>query len=331
MKLLIISNPASPGTDYYRTVGPFTRLAKDHPDELDVTVISPDVVVWFDMYQADAVLFQRPNGNKILGFVQEAKKMGKKILFDMDDLLHHLPDSNPAQGHFEQVKETITEALKYCDLLFVSTPPLFNYYANYIDQEKIVLARNAWTPEDHPLQPVEKQHDPARMLWRGSVTHMADLHTVKPVLRLTLKDDAFAVVFVGLEKWLMFDLPEGKAQHVKWQTLFNYFKLMRESQPDYGFFPLVKDEFNLCKSNIFAIECLWAGALPIVPAGFPEWDMIPGLLRYSSNQEFIDITAKIKAGKIDRERLIEKGRAFLAENMHICIQNEPRREALKRL
>ena len=330
MKLLIISNPASPGTDYYRTVGPFTRLARDYPQELTVDIKSPDNALWFDIYAADAVMFQRPNGNQLLGYIQEAKRMGKKILFDIDDLLHDIPDSNPAAPHFGKVRDTITQALDYCDHLFVSTPPLQRYYSNYLPPNKITMVRNAWNPDDHPAQEVEPDATPVRMLWRGSATHMADLHTIKPALRVMLKDSAFTTVFCGLPSWMAFDMHKENAQFVEWQTLFNYFKLMREAKPNYGFFPLVHDQFNLCKSNIFVIECLWAGALPIVPKGFPEFE-IPGLLSYADTTDFLEITGQIKAGKIDRAKRVADARAWLKENLHLCKVNETRREVLKAL
>lgn len=330
MRLLIISNPASPGTDYYRTVGPFTRLAKDYPDELSLEIKSPDAVLWFDIYQSDAVLFQRPNGASLLGYIQEAKRMGKKILIDIDDLLHEIPDSNPAAPHFAKVKDTITQAFDYCDHLFVSTPPLQRFYTNYLPPEKITVVRNAWSPEDHPAQDVEPAALPYRMLWRGSATHMADLHTIKAGLRTMLKDASFTTVFCGLPSWMGFDMPKENAQFVEWQTLFNYFKLMRESKPHFGVFPLVHDHFNLCKSNIFAIECLWAGALPIVPAGFPEFD-IPGLLHYRSVSEFTEILHEIKAGLLKREKRVQDARAWLLENLYLCKVNEARRAVLKNL
>lgn len=330
MKLLIISNPMSPGTDYYRTVGPFVQLAKDYPKVLTLDIKSPDSVLWFDIYNCDAVLFQRPNGGTLLGYIQEAKRMGKKILFDIDDLLHDIPGSNPAKAHFEQVKDTITQALEYCDHLFVSTPPLWRYYTNFLPPERVTMVRNAWNPFDHPFQDVEQETKPFRMLWRGSATHMSDLHTIKGALRVMLKDDAFTSVFCGLEEWMAFDLPRGNVQFLKWQTLFNYFKLMRESRPHYGFFPLVRDEFNLCKSNIFAIECLAAGALPIVPAGFPEFE-IPGLLGYRSKEDFIQLLNDIKAGRIDRRQRIADARAWLEKNLHLCTLNEARLKVLQNL
>jgi len=333
MKLLIISNPQSPGTDYYRTVGPFTQLERDYPNEIQVTVHSPDRAVWFDIWQADAVLFQRPNGGTIVGYVQEAHRMGKKVLLDIDDLLHHIPDSNPAQGHFEKadVKQSINEALRLAHHLFVSTPPLKEFYSQLIPEDKITVVRNGWNPEDHPLTPILPQRTPARMIFRGSTTHLSDLHTIKSELKIMAKDKAFAFVIVGLEKWMMPDLQEGSIQFIKWQTLFTYFQLMKESQPDYGIFPLTDDDFNRCKSNIFALECLRVGALPIVPAGFPEWDMIPGLLTYKNNYQFQAILSKIKAGKIDKVALVEQGRAYISEHLTVQKLNEKRLEVIRSL
>jgi hypothetical protein len=341
VKLLIISNPQSPGTDYYRTVGPFTQLERDYPDEIRVTVHSPDRAVWFDIWQADAVLFQRPNGGTIVGYVQEAHRMGKKVLLDIDDLLHHIPDSNPAQGHFEKddVKKSINEALRLADHIFVSTPLLKAFYSNLADEngrkytsaDKITIVRNGWNPEHHPLEPIPPQRKPARMIFRGSTTHLADLHTIKSELNIMSKDPAFAFVMVGLEKWMLPDLQDTNIQFIKWQTLFTYFQLMRESQPDYGIFPLTDDDFNRCKSNIFALECLRVGALPIVPAGFPEWDMIPGLLRYNNRHDFQAVLNNIKAGKVDKVALVEQARAYISEHLTVQKLNEKRLEVIKSL
>lgn len=340
LKLLIISNPQSPGTDYYRTVGPFTQLERDYPEEIQVTVHSPDRAVWFDIWQADAVLFQRPNGATIVGYVQEAHRMGKKVLLDIDDLLHHIPDSNPAQGHFEKedVKKSINEALRLADHLFVSTPALKEFYSQHMQavtlasfSQKITIVRNGWNPEHHPFEPILPQRTPARMIFRGSSTHLSDLHTIKSELQIMAKDPAFAFVIVGLEKWMLPDLQEGNIQFIKWQTLFTYFQLMRESQPDYGIFPLTDDDFNRCKSNIFALECLRVGALPIVPAGFPEWDMIPGLLRYNNRHDLQAVLNKIKAGKVDKVKLVEQARAYISEHLTVQKLNEQRLQVIKSL
>lgn len=331
LNLLIISNPQSPGTDYYRTVGPFTQLAKDYPADVQIRIESPESVLWFHIFMCDAVLFQRPNGAQILDYMKEAKRMGKIIIADIDDLLHEIPGSNPSKKHFGQKKtqDTIEAGLKITDHLFVSTPPLKEYYAKYIDPERITIVRNGWNTEEHPAAPISQQRKPVRMIWRGSVTHMADLHTVKEAVKGMAKDPAFAFVMVGLEEWLGFDLPDT-IQYIGWQTLFSYFELMYKSEPDYGIFPLTDDDFNRCKSNIFALECLRAGVLPIVPMGFPEWD-IPGILRYRNSNDLKTLFAQIKSGKVDKVGLVEKAREFVLEHLTVQKQNLKRLEVIRSL
>lgn len=330
-RILIISNPQSPGTDYYRTVGPLTQLARDYPDEVQVRAVTPDACAWFDIYASDVVVFQRPNGSQILSYIEEARRMGKRIILDIDDLLHGIPEANPATGHFNrpEILQTIEKALSHADHLFVSTPALKVHYANLIDQEKITIARNGWNTEEHPPCEVVPQRDPIRIIWRGSITHLSDLHTVKGTLREIADDPAFAFVMVGVERWALHDLPKS-INVVKWQTLFTYFDLMKQSAPDYGIFPLVQDEFNLSKSNIFALECLRAGALPIVPMDFPEWD-IPGILRYKDETELRVLIGQIRGGKVDKVGLIEKARAFVFEHLMTRKQNEKRLEVIRSL
>lgn len=331
MNLLIISNPQSPGTDYYRTVGPFTQLAKDHPEALTLKVVSPEACLWFDIYTSDVIVFQRPNGTQILSYIEEAARMGKKIVLDIDDLLHGIPDGNPAVKHFNKpdVQRSIEKSLSLADHLIVSTPSLKLFYSEHIHPDKITIVRNGWNTEEYPPCEVVEQRDPVRMIWRGSMTHLADLHTIKKTLRNIGNDPAFAFVMVGLDRWALHDLPQS-INAIGWQTLFTYFQLMEKSSPDYGIFPLVDDDFNRAKSNIFALECLRAGALPIVPMGFPEWD-IPGIQRYKNEIELEILISRIRGGKVDKVGLIEKARTFVFEHLTTQKQNEKRLEIIQGL
>lgn len=94
MNALIVANPTSAATDYYRTTGPFVRLSQANP-KVKLQIEYPQNVKWHHMFAADVLLFQRPNGDDILTLIAEAKRMGKKIVLDIDDLLHGLTDANP--------------------------------------------------------------------------------------------------------------------------------------------------------------------------------------------------------------------------------------------
>lgn len=324
-RILIVSNPQSPGTDYYRTVGPFVRLEEQHPGKVRVSTQSPDKLTWFHLFSNDIIVFQRPNGNEILGYIMEAKGMGRKVIIDIDDLLHGIPESSPAHKHFATpgIGDSIIKCMQLADHIIFSTAFLESFYHQYAPDTvgKTSVVQNAWDEAIHKFAPIQPQHNPVRMMWRGSMSHLGDLQTIKPEIRKMMERKSFETVFVGMPAFLALDLPPAK--FLDWQTLFTYFRLIRESQPDYGFFPLEDNAFNHSKSNIFAIEMLSAGALPIVPIGFVEWD-IPGLLRYKTPGEFTHIIDRIASGKMNREERIKEGRDYLVQKFSIDIVNDLR-------
>jgi hypothetical protein len=330
IKLLIISNPQSPATDYYRTVGVFTRLRDDYPGQIELSIKSPEQLLWFDLYNCDIVIAQRPNGGQLIGYLQEAKAMGKKIIIDVDDLLHGIPQSNPAAKHFNQpdIQASIDKAFSIADHVIVSTNTLKDYYQKQA-QGKITVIQNAYDAKQTPLQPITQQSSPARMLWRGSLTHLTDLHTIKDQINNLIKNKAFETVFVGLPPWAAYDFNE-RARFIEWQTFFSYFRLLRESRPDYGFFPLEITHFNWAKSNIFAIEMLWAGAVPIVPKGFPEFN-IPGVLQYEDDRDFGRIIDRIASGKVNKVAQVNEAREWMIKNLSITQLNEYRLEIVNSL
>lgn len=330
IKVLVISNPQSPATDYYRTIGGFTRLRDDYPGEIELTVKSPEQLLWFDLYTVDIIVAQRPNGGQLLGYLQEAKAMGKRLIIDIDDLLHDIPTSNPAAKHFNQpdIKASIDKAISIADHVIVSTNTLKDYYQKQA-QGKITVIQNGYDPKHTPLQPITQQSTPVRMIWRGSLTHLSDLHTLKPQINNLIKNKAFETVFVGIPAWAAYDFNE-RARFIEWQTFFSYFRLLKESRPDYGFFPLENTHFNLAKSNIFALEMLWAGALPIVPAGFPEFD-IPGVLQYEDDRKFERIIDRIASGKVNKAAAISEARGHMLEHFNLSRLNEKRLQIVKSL
>jgi hypothetical protein len=97
MRLGIVTNLTSPTTDYYRSVNPFMRL-RSQMVNLHIIYLNPETVKWYDFYDVDVILFQRPNGDGMLSMVAEANKMGKKIILDHDDLLHEVNAANPASS-----------------------------------------------------------------------------------------------------------------------------------------------------------------------------------------------------------------------------------------
>ena len=327
MKLTTFTSSKSQATDYYRSIGPFTRLALQK--KFEHTICQQEKAMWYDIYNTDIVLIQRPNSTASLGIMADAKRMGKKVIIDFDDHLLEVPEDNPASIYFSnpQVQKQISDTFLFADAVIVSTKKLYElYYPMCNGKVPMFVIPNGWTPSDLPMFEAKEQHKPTRFVWRGGSTHFADLHTIKEEINYMLEMDA-EVTFFGLTKFMMYDLHK-KAINVEWSSMFVYFTFMQRIEGDFGFYPLVRNDFNLSKSNIFAIECLANGMPVIADKYFPEFQM-PGVLHYEHSGSFFNLVNDIMNGNIDKLALVKEGRNYIRETLHIDLLNRKRWEILK--
>ena len=128
MKATIFTSSKSQATDYYRTIGPFSRLALQKKFEL--IICSQEKAVWHGIYNTDIVIIQRPNSTASLGIMADAKRMGKAVIIDFDDHLLNVPEDNPASAYFSnpQVRKQIEDTFLFADVIIVSTEKLYELY-----------------------------------------------------------------------------------------------------------------------------------------------------------------------------------------------------------
>ena len=327
MKLTTFTSSKSQATDYYRSLGPFTRLALQK--KFEHVICQQERAQWHDIYNTDIVLIQRPNSTSSLGIMADAKRMGKKVIIDFDDHLLDVPEDNPANNYFAnpQVQKQIQDTFLFADAVIVSTKKLYDLY-HPMCQGKIPMfvIPNGWNPTDLPMFEVKYRHKPTRFVWRGGSTHFADLHTIKAEINQMIEMNT-EVTFFGLNKFMMYDLNK-KAINVDWSSMFVYFTFMQRIEGDFGFYPLVRNDFNLSKSNIFAIECIANGMPVLADSYFPEFN-IPGVIPYNNPNEFIELVTNIVNGNIDKVANVKAGRSYVKEVLHIDLLNKKRWEILK--
>ena len=327
MKLTTFTSSKSQATDYYRSIGPFTRLALQK--KYEHVICQQERAQWHDIYNTDIVLIQRPNSTASLGIMADAKRMGKKVIIDFDDHLLEVPEDNPANQYFSnpQVQKQIQDTFLFADAVIVSTKKLYDlYYPMCQGKIPMFVIPNGWNPTDLPMFEVKQQHKPTRFVWRGGSTHFADLHTIKSEINQMLEMDT-EVTFFGLNKFMMYDLNK-KAINVDWSSMFVYFTFMQRIDGDFGFYPLVRNDFNLSKSNIFAIECIANGMPVLADNYFPEFNM-PGVIKYTDASQFLEFVTDIIKGNIDKADYVKAGRTYIRETLHIDLLNRKRWEILK--
>ena len=251
------------------------------------------------------------------------------MIIDFDDHLLDVPDDNPAAHYFSnpKVQKQIADTFLFADAVIVSTKKLYDlYYPMCQGKIPMFVIPNGWNPTDLPMFDVKEQHKPTRFVWRGGSTHFADLHTVKAEINQMLEMDT-EVTFFGLNKFMMYDLNK-KAINVDWSSMFVYFTFMQRIEGDFGFYPLVRNDFNLSKSNIFAIECIANGMPVLADNYFPEFNM-PGVIKYTDPAQFLEFVTDIVKGNIDKADYVKAGRSYIRETLHIDLLNRKRWEILK--
>lgn len=218
---------------------------------------------------ADLVVLEMVFDGRIIKYLHDNKK---KYIFEMDDLIHWVPDDHYAKKSITlNWKYQTFRAIALADAITVSCQYLKNTYKflrffkgktyvlpNYID-EKI------W------LRPVKKnQSDIIRIGYVGGMSHKKDLEIIKRPLKAILEEypntrfinmgtggysaDDYPIVEFLHGKNLFEDLPKGKRQYYIGADMKVYPDKLNNLQLDIGLAPLCKNRFTKAKTPIKWME-----------------------------------------------------------------------------
>jgi hypothetical protein len=353
MKIGILANLQSPATDIYRSIHPFSKLG------YETEIIDPNQSKWWELPYLDILVVSRPNGGMIPSFLEEFKNMGKdrKIIIDLDDNLHKVDPSNPAFQHFnaQVTKDSVVQCLNLADHVIYSTLHLQSQYEPLHAFVESTVIPNAVDFNLTPMIEPKPLHSPIRVLWRGSEHHKRDLETIRPFWNWILQNKDYEVFLMGLQLHDVYAYFQG-AVCVPWNpSPFSYWQQIKNLHADVAVFPLENTLFNQSKSNIFALEMLVNGILPIVPDGFAEFDH-DGVFTYANltgkqweeqvypGTNFIDTHFDVMRNLFEtvtktndpmylnnRLRLVRQGQQWIRENRDLEKVNVKRKEIIELL
>lgn len=274
IRILLLCPSPNDATSYYRGVGPFARLQKDYRDI--AVYMSPELdldVNWSVLAPADIVFLQRPFHRTHLKMAQAIHRAGIPLWVDYDDDHFHLAFENPSYDAFmnEETWNNTAECLRLADVVTVSTQPLAELYGKYNANVRVIP--NAIDDAVFGNRPAPLREKV--VLWRGAAGHGRDLDSVSQDLIDISHDPAFSdwtFHFVGDRPWRVIE--KMRDSHTHWSSsepMLSYLEKLWQTRASIVICPLVDDQFNRAKSNIAALEALYAGALPIVPDYLPEF------------------------------------------------------------
>ncbi|MFA5940162.1 MAG: glycosyltransferase [Sinimarinibacterium sp.] len=232
-----------------------------------------DVSRSFDALQlATAVIFYRvPDGSLFQAYVDEARRLGLPIAYDIDDPLFcrtvYTTNANLQTLSSAEREQLVGDcrhylaAMQRCDAAIVSTPGLVDVASPYLDGKPVYLWRNAIDAETRAIC-----NDVAAASTRGSDgllrigymsgsrAHDLDFQLVAGALARTLGDYPHVQLVVaghsGIPESLQTFGPRVSTR--PFSNYRGYFQTL--SEVDIVVIPLLTDPFNACKSAIRFLE-----------------------------------------------------------------------------
>jgi len=219
-----------------------------------------------------------------------AKQTKTGMVYEIDDLLDGIPESNFASKYYKENWPYVEQMLATVDGITVSTPYLRNKYLTY--NSNISVVRNRL----------------AKCMW-------GDIKKCEPKEREKLK-----IVYPGSQNHFSVNGSEGDIG----ETLMNYIQymaypmFMKNLEADIGIAPLEINEFNACKSDLKMLEYCVCG----IPAVYTKIEPYKyATLTAKTEDVMIDKIEKLAADPQHRYNVWKKDtdmirdRLFLEGNM----------------
>ena len=256
--VLYTLNPWENALPVLRIVGPAQRAGFRVVPGNRMETVSPKLVS-----VADMVVVQRdfPRLTKAYAeILARARREGKPIIYDMDDLLLELPTSHPDQqsGYYDGAFFPMLQAMLDADVVTTSTPPLHEYLQQF--NRNVHLLPNLLNEKIWSLRSpgeMDSSLDHITIGYMGGNSHALDLEFIAPVLGdlICVYGDRLRLKFWGVQP------PVELRGHpnVTWipLSLYDYTEFaayFSSQQCDICIAPMIDSFFNRYKSAIKFLE-----------------------------------------------------------------------------
>jgi hypothetical protein len=191
--------------------------------------------------------------------------LGLKIIYDLDDDVWEIPQSNPAHGILGQYKEGFKSCIRMVDVVTVST-----HYLAKVVRRNVKAMVNLTTGKPIPIVVVEnrvweqgfvrpERPEKVTVGWAGSSSHVEDLEVVLPVLyNLAKADPKIEVEMRGCQ--LADTSPLRKLDnfhHRPWMPVPEFISRMPVWRWNIALAPVTDHDFNRSKSAIKMCEAAY--------------------------------------------------------------------------
>lgn len=266
---ILVANQPEPigGVTCWRMYWPLDHLERTWGDALEIRYAREQIFP-ADLYWSDIVLCYRPSEPAHIAVIEEALRLGKKILLDYDDDLTAIPVGHPEFFRLGTKAEFVKKGIALADAIWVSTEAL----KETMGHANTMVIPNAILPEVIAPEPA-KWDDTRCAVWAGSPAHREDADAFKQDYKFLRKHVDEFIWVNYMPTWASSKKEYGGAILSPWIHTELYFQSLYAHNTVAIWKPLITSQFNACKSNIAYITATAVGAVCITnQAGTTQWE-----------------------------------------------------------
>ena len=138
-----------------------------------------------------------PQWSKPIEVMKAYKKLGKKVVYDLDDDFWYVDPSNPSKKVSNAFKDQYEGLMKEADVITTPSPILAKKIRKLIGKKKpIHICHNGIDFEDYRERP--HNHEGLIIGYMGASSHWRDLQMIVPALERLYKEHDFTFVIYGM-------------------------------------------------------------------------------------------------------------------------------------
>jgi len=328
------------GCWFYRSRIPGTEL-RERGHEVQFMTIGGEIAEeWLNF--PDVVVYGRNYGLDPIPSIEQYKKRGKKIIYDLDDDVWSVNSDNPARKAAEDKREQCAALLKAADIVTTTTETLKKRLKKF--NKNVVVIPNAIDFSKFPKSDGVKEK--LRVGYTGAATHWGDVAFVLEAIKDLQGNYDFDFVLQGMTGVpLIAEIysarqilaqraePERKQYHESILKLYdeikqlNYFHIpfyppelypsvLSDCNIDIGIAPLKDNTFNQAKSCIKFYEYATVGAATLASNVLP-YNKEVGYYAKNTYKDWKKKLEKLITDEDFRSKLYEKQWKFVQKNRDI--------------
>jgi glycosyltransferase involved in cell wall biosynthesis len=266
-----------------------------------------------DLYWGDVFVFQRISGLDIYTLIEVLRQQGKRVVFEMDDLLMEIPDFLSHHRLPSADLERLVNSMAAADSLSTTTERLANKLRQYNPQVHVV---------PNCIREIEKsvssvQSDVKATLVVASSDSVTVDMVLKPIQRIKAAyGDAVKIVAIGPIAQFFKEKNIPIEEHPI-QGYAEFRKLLSQLNNPIGIIPLDDSVFSSCKSPIKFFDYASVG-IPSICSDVPPYsDFVvnekTGLLVTNNEQAWFEAISKVIDNVDLRAALLANAREYVRD------------------